>query len=115
MTVIEKKAMSKIEQELQKAVNNMQVPSSISEQVQQEIKKAASHIEELIEREREEARAICESSGSDTGECAAAWDAVEELQAEASHQHAAVAQPKNSLERYCADNPSASECLIYDD
>ena len=106
--------MSKIEQELQKAVNNMQVPSSISEQVQQEIKKAANHIEELIATEREQARAISQSSGSDTGESAAAWDAVEELQAEASHRQT-VSQPKNSLEQYCAENPSASECLIYDD
>lgn len=107
--------MSNIEQELQKAVNNMQVPSSISSQVQQEIKKAASNIAELIEREREQARAACERSGSDSSECAAAWDAVEELQAEASHQRTAVSKAKNSLEKYCDDNPGAAECRIYDE
>ena len=105
--------MSNIEQELQKAVNNMQVPSSISAQVQQEIRLAASKIEELVEKEREHARATCESSGSDSAKCAAAWDAVEELQAEASHQR--TVKPKSSLEQYCEDNPSAAECLIYDE
>lgn len=106
--------MSKVEQELQKAVNNIQVPSSISSEVQQEIKKAASNIQELIEREREQARAACDLSGSDSPECAAAWDAVEELQAEASHKRI-TAKPKTSLEKYCEDNPSADECRIYDE
>lgn len=106
--------MSTIEQELQKAVNNIEVPSNISEQVQQEIKKAASNIQELIEKERSQARETCERSGSDSSECAAAWDAVEELQAEASHQQTA-SRKKSSLEKYCEENPSASECLIYDE
>lgn len=106
--------MSNIEQELQKAVHNVQIPDSISEQIQQEIKKTASRIEELIESERERARAVCDTSGSDSGDCAAAWDAVEELQAEASHQRSAR-EPKSSLEKYCDEHPSASECLIYDD
>ncbi len=106
--------MSNIEQELQKAIDNMQVPSSISAQVQQEIRKAASQIEELIDKEREQARIACERSGSDSSECAAAWDAVEELQAEAAHQRTA-AKPKNALEKYCDDNPGASECLIYEE
>ncbi len=106
--------MSNIEQELQKATDNIQIPSSISEQVQQEIKKAAGKIEELIAKEREQARAVCDTSGSNSGECAAAWDAVEELQAEAAHQRTA-SKTKSSLEKYCDDNPSASECLIYDE
>jgi hypothetical protein len=44
---------------------------------------------------------------------AAAWDAVEELQAEASHQK--QVKPKNSFEKYCDDNPDAAECRIYDE
>ncbi|TAF33399.1 MAG: hypothetical protein EAZ69_16300 [Oscillatoriales cyanobacterium] len=48
-----------------------------------------------------------------SGECAAAWDAVEELQAEASHQK--QVKPKNSFEKYCDDNPDAAECRIYDE
>lgn len=43
-------------------------------------------LEDKIEVAREEARAICAEKGTSTPECAAAWDAVEELQAEAAHQ-----------------------------
>jgi len=43
-------------------------------------------IEDEIEIAREEARAICAEKGADSPECAVAWDIVEELQAEASHQ-----------------------------
>lgn len=72
-----------------------------------------SNIQERIEQEREQARAACKDGTS--GECAAAWDAVEELQAEASHQRGDVDHVKNSLEQYCDDNPEAVECRIYDD
>ncbi len=71
-----------------------------------------SNIEDKIEQEREQARAVCEVSGAGSGECAAAWDAVEELQAEASHQR--ESKHKNSLEQYCDDNPEAVECRVYD-
>lgn len=45
-------------------------------------------IEDEIEVAREEARTICTTKGETSPECAAAWDALEELQAEASHQRA---------------------------
>lgn len=109
-----------VEQELQKAADNLSVPDSAAGMVQQEIKKAASNIasniQESIEKERELARAACSINGSNSEECAAAWDAVEELQAEASHQQSSPrTKPKNSLERYCDENPEADECRIYDD
>ena len=72
-----------------------------------------SNIREQIEQEREQARAVCDISGGTSSECAAAWDVVEELQAEASHQQ--QVKPKNSLERYCDDNPDAAECRVYDE
>ena len=72
-----------------------------------------SNIREQIEQERELARAACDVNGDTSSECAAAWDAVEELQAEASHQQ--QIKPKNSLERYCDDNPDAAECRVYDE
>lgn len=72
-----------------------------------------SNIQDQIEREREQARAACDTSGVNSSECAAAWDAVEELQAEASHKKGT--KKLNSLEQYCADNPEAAECRIYDD
>lgn len=75
-----------------------------------------SDIHDKIEKELEEARAVCDTEGVGSSECAAAWDAVEELQAEASHQRFSKGQaPKNSLEQYCDDNPEAAECRIYDD
>ena len=72
-----------------------------------------SDIQEKIAKELEQARAACDVSGSNSSECAAAWDAVEELQAEASHQKQQAS--KNSLEQYCDDNPEAAECRIYED
>ena len=72
-----------------------------------------SDIKEKIEQELQEARVVCDVTGSTSPECAAAWDAVEELQAEASHQK--QTKPKNSLERYCDDNPEAAECRLYED
>ncbi|MEA5468859.1 Calvin cycle protein CP12 [Spirulina sp. 06S082] len=72
-----------------------------------------SNIQEKIDQERDQARAVCSTEGSTSSECAVAWDAVEELQAEAAHQR--QEKPKSSLEKYCDDNPDAVECRIYDD
>jgi CP12 domain len=72
-----------------------------------------SDIQEKIQEEVEQARAVCDITGGTSAECAAAWDAVEELQAEASHQR--QSKPKNSLEQYCDDNPEAAECRLYED
>lgn len=73
-----------------------------------------SNIDDQIQQEREQARAVCDTEGPDSQNCAAAWDAVEELQAEASHQR--DKQPKKtSLEQYCDDNPDAAECRVYED
>jgi CP12 domain len=72
-----------------------------------------NNIQDQIQEEVQQARTVCDVSGTNSAECAAAWDAVEELQAEASHQR--NAKQKNSLERYCDDNPEADECKIYED
>ncbi|MGA7934248.1 MAG: Calvin cycle protein CP12 [Kovacikia sp.] len=72
-----------------------------------------SDIQEKINQELAEARSVCDVNGSTSPECAAAWDAVEELQAEASHQR--ETKPKTSFEQYCDDNPEAAECRLYDD
>ena len=73
-----------------------------------------SDIQEQIQRERESAREVCSTSGADSGECAAAWDTVEELSAEASHRKQ-KAPKKSSLEQYCDENPDALECRVYED
>ena len=78
-------------------------------------------IEDKIEVAREEARAICAEKGPTDRECAAAWDVVEEMQALASHKRAkketgtAETGSSSSFEQYCADNPNAQECRIYED
>ncbi|CAI9774278.1 unnamed protein product [Fraxinus pennsylvanica] len=72
-------------------------PEGISEKVAESVKKA------------EEA---C-SENPVAGECAAAWDEVEELSAAASH---ARDKKKDSdpLEDYCKENPETDECRTYD-
>ncbi|GAB1541779.1 Calvin cycle protein CP12 [Scytonema sp. NUACC21] len=72
-----------------------------------------SNIQDKIEQEIAQARATCDTSGSNSAECAAAWDAVEELQAEASDQR--QAKRKTSLEQYCDANPEADECRVYEE
>jgi hypothetical protein len=64
-----------------------------------------------IEQERANAHAVCDAKGADSPECAAAFDALEEVQAAAAHKPAA----KTNFEKYCGDNPDAVECRIYED
>ena len=73
----------------------------------------SENIKARIEKEIADARVACDASGSGSQECAAAWDAVEELQAEASHQKV-KGTGKTSLETYCDSNPEADECRVYD-
>lgn len=68
---------------------------------------------EEIQKAVVEARSTCEEKGDASSECAVAWDIVEELQAEKSHQKQAR-ERKNSLEIYCETHPEAIECLVYD-
>jgi CBS domain-containing protein len=74
-------------------------------------------IEDRIEAAREEARDICKAKGTTSPECAAAWDAVEEIQAAAAHQRVAKEEKKGktAFAKYCEENPDADECKIYDD
>jgi hypothetical protein len=72
-----------------------------------------TNIQEKIKEELQVARDACEANGTNSVECAVAWDTVEELQSEASHQK--QEKGKNSLEKFCDDNPDAAECRIYED
>ena len=71
-------------------------------------------LKDQIKKETEQAREVCSTEGTTSGECAAAWDAVEELQAEASHQRQNNPE-KTSFEQYCDNNPDAPECRVYED
>jgi hypothetical protein len=64
-----------------------------------------------IDQAVKEAEEAC--SGGDQGECAAAWDTVEELSAAASH--AKDAAKEDPLEKFCEEDPSADECRVYED
>ncbi|MBV5259505.1 hypothetical protein FLX56_13865 [Synechococcus moorigangaii CMS01] len=72
-----------------------------------------TNIHQKIEQERDAAREACSTDAS-SAECAAAWDAVEELQAEAAHQREKEPE-KSPLEKFCDDNPDADECRLYED
>ncbi|KAG8045314.1 hypothetical protein GUJ93_ZPchr0008g14062 [Zizania palustris] len=49
-----------------------------------------------------------------SGECAAAWDEVEELSAAASHARDKIKDNSDPLENYCKENPETDECRTYD-
>jgi hypothetical protein len=70
-------------------------------------------LEQAILEAITEARTTCDRNGSDSTNCAVAWEIVEELQAEKSHQQQAKKR-KTNLESYCEQHPEAVECLIYD-
>lgn len=69
--------------------------------------------EKSIQAAIENARAICTKIGANSPECAAAWDAVEEMQAEAAHQRFKKL-PKTAFEEYCEENPDAFEARVYE-
>ena len=53
------------------------------------------------------------SEDAASGECAAAWDEVEELSAAASHARDKLKE-SDPLENYCKENPETDECRTYD-
>lgn len=76
----------------------MATPQSLSYQIADSVKKA------------EEA---CAGEAT-SGECAAAWDEVEEMSAAASHLRDKK-KSSDPLEEYCKDNPESEECRTYED
>ncbi len=70
-------------------------------------------LEDEIRKAVEEARAVCAQKGPTSKECAAAWDIVEELQAESAHQRAEKPS-KTAFEEYCQEYPEALESRMYD-
>lgn len=62
----------------------------------------------------EDAQKTCEEDPT-SAPCAVAWDEVEELHAEASHQRDKKKTTSDPLEQYCTDNPETDECRVYED
>jgi uncharacterized protein (DUF433 family) len=71
------------------------------EQLEQEIQAAIDY-----------AHNVAAEKGAEAKETAVAWDIVEELQAEASHQKVTH---KTEFEHYCDDNPDAAEARVFDE
>ncbi|HLP89081.1 MAG TPA: CP12 domain-containing protein [Nostocaceae cyanobacterium] len=70
-------------------------------------------LEQELQDEIQKARLICAEKGINSPECAAAWDVVEEIQAEIAHQHAKKPL-KTAFEEYCDEYPEAAEAKVYD-
>ena len=68
---------------------------------------------EAVEKSIENAREKC-AEDETSGECAAAWDEVEELSATRSHMRVKE-KAIDPLETYCKDNPESDECRTYED
>ncbi|MBR8828044.1 MAG: CBS domain-containing protein [Gomphosphaeria aponina SAG 52.96 = DSM 107014] len=70
-------------------------------------------LEDEIQKALKTARAVCAQKGPTSPDCAAAWDIVEELQAELAHQKAQKPE-KTYFQEYCEDFPDALEARMYD-
>jgi CBS domain-containing protein len=70
-------------------------------------------LEQELQDEIKKARILCAEKGINSPECAAAWDAVEEIQAEIAHQ-LAEKPLKTAFEEYCDEFPEAAEARVYD-
>ncbi len=69
-----------------------------------------TRIDEAIKNAEDAARKF----GKGSKEAKVAWDVVEELEAERSHQ-AAQKKSEDPLEQYCKEVPEADECRVYED
>ncbi|AFZ59616.1 CBS domain-containing protein [Anabaena cylindrica FACHB-243] len=70
-------------------------------------------LEQELQDEIKKARLVCTDKGINSAECAAAWDVVEEIQAEIAHQRAEKPL-KTAFEDYCDEYPEAAEARIYE-
>ena len=70
-------------------------------------------LEQELQDEIKKARIVCVEKGINSTECAAAWDVVEEIQAEIAHQ-LAEKPLKTAFEDYCDECPELAESRIYD-
>ncbi|MBD2359049.1 CBS domain-containing protein [Tolypothrix sp. FACHB-123] len=70
-------------------------------------------LEQELQEEIKKARIVCAQTGVRSQECAAAWDVVEEIQAEMSHQRSEKLM-KSAFEDYCDEFPESLEARLYD-
>jgi CBS domain-containing protein len=70
-------------------------------------------LEQQLQDEIKKARAVCTEKGIRSEECAAAWDAVDEMQSEIAHQIAEKID-RTAFDDYCDEFPEALESRLYD-
>ncbi|KGF71844.1 hypothetical protein DO97_14990 [Neosynechococcus sphagnicola sy1] len=68
-------------------------------------------LSQRIETAIAEAHTAAQEHGDSSPQAASAWDIVEELEAEASHQRDAQ---KSNFEEFCEEFPDAPEARMYD-
>lgn len=66
-----------------------------------------------VEAAIKDAEAAC--ADGKANDCAAAWDVVEEVSAARAHKKVAEKENSDPLEQFCAEDPSADECRVYED
>ncbi|KAK9704784.1 hypothetical protein RND81_07G010700 [Saponaria officinalis] len=76
------------------------------------VRASPDKLSESIEQSIKTAQETC-SDSPESGECAAAWDEVEEVSAAASHARDKT-KSSDPLEAYCKDNPETDECRTHD-
>ncbi|KAL2507573.1 Calvin cycle protein CP12-2 [Forsythia ovata] len=98
-----------------KPINNFSFPWKKRSNTQFLRLVAAAAPEGLSEKVAESIKNAEEACAGDpvSGECAAAWDEVEELSAAVSHLKEKN-KDSDPLENYCKDNPETNECRTYD-
>ncbi|PSB03657.1 CBS domain-containing protein [Merismopedia glauca] len=72
-------------------------------------------LEDRIDAAIETARRVSAEKGDTSQEARVAWEEVEELQMEAADRRSRSRSKLTSLQAYCAENPDADECRIYED
>ncbi|CAM6109975.1 unnamed protein product [Calypogeia fissa] len=76
---------------------------------------SSTNLEETVQHAIEDAEEVCKADGASAGNCAAAWDEVEELAAAVAHKKASEKDKKDPLEVFCNEVPEADECRTYED
>ncbi len=70
-------------------------------------------LEQQLEEEIRKARIVCDDKGIRSEDCAAAWDAVDELQSELAHQRAERVL-KTAFDEFCDEYPEARDVRMFD-
>jgi CBS domain-containing protein len=73
---------------------------------------AQPHLEEELSQARRQAYEICTEQGEQSPACKTAWDTVEALQSEVTHQHMDKLL-KHTLEEYCDEFPEGTHSEFY--